>query len=455
VVALSSVTAAHYPSRVTANQAPGPGATPGAVTPNHHRRQVWSWWSWDFGSTALNSVMISFVFSVYVTKGVSGNETAGQALMGGVQTVTGIILALLAPLMGAWADRTSNRRGMLSVATLAMVALIGASWFVKPYPSYLLLGVTLLAVAAVVQEIAGVFYNGMLLQISTEKNIGRLSAIGWGAGYLGGVLCLVLVLFGFVLNGGFLHIPTDESANIRAVALFAAAFMLIFDLPLMLWGPNGTPARGAERFNVGAAYRDIGRRLARMWRDERGLLHFLVASAVFRDGLVAVFTFGGIIAANSYGFTQTEVIYFGLAANVIALLGTWGLSGLDDKLGPRWVVIFALLVMIAAGLGILAVQTKLAFWICGLVISSQVGLVQSASRTLLARICPPGEENETFGLYATTGRVASAIAPALVTLFTLALGVQWGILGIVATLALGLAIFWPLRIAGVTHDRAA
>lgn len=399
--------------------------------------------------------MISFVFSVYVTKGVSGNAATGQEVWSAAQFITGIALALLAPMMGAWADKAANRRRMLTIATLAMVVLIGLGWFVKPHPDYLLFGVTLLALAAVVQEIAGVFYNGMLLQISTKQTIGRVSAIGWGFGYFGGVLCLVLVLFGFVLNDGLLHIPTDESANIRAVAIFAALFMLVFDFPAMIWGPNHGEVREGGRFNVVDAYREIGGRLARMWRDERGLLHFLIASAIFRDGLVAVFSFGGVIAAASYGFSQTEVIYFGLAANVIALLGTWGLSGLDDKIGPRWVIIGSLIIMITAGFVLVAVHAKLVFWVCGLVISSQVGLVQSASRTLLARICPPGEENETFGLYATTGRVAAFIAPAMIWLCTVALGVDWGILGIIATLAIGLAVFWPLTIKGVTHDRAA
>jgi UMF1 family MFS transporter len=398
--------------------------------------------------------MISFVFSVYVTGTVAGDSARGQTTWADAQTLTGLVLALLAPLMGAWADRSRNRRAMLTVATLLVIVCIAGGWFVRPHPEYLTLGVGLLAVAAVISEIGAVFYNGMLLQISDKTNIGRVSAIGWGAGYLGGVLCLVMVLFGFVLNGGLLGLPRTDLVNIRAVALFAAAFMLVFCLPVMLWGPNRAEVRDRESFGVLTAYRDIGRRIGRMWRDERGLLHFLIASAVFRDGLVAVFSFGGVIAAASYGFSQTEVIYFGLAANVIALAGTWGLSGLDDRFGPRWVIIGALLVMIVAGFVLIAVHTSVSFWVCGLVISSQVGLVQSASRTLLARIAPPGEENETFGLYATTGRVASFIAPALVGLFTRLLGVDWGILGIVATLALGLAIFAPLRIRGVTHDRA-
>lgn len=419
------------------------------------RREKWSWWSWDFGATALNSVMISFVFSVYVTSTVAPDPATGQTVWADAQTLTGIVLALLAPLMGAWADRAGNRRGMLTMATLLAIACIAGGWFVKPAPEYLLLGVALLAIAAVVQEIAGVFYNGMLLQISTPKNIGRVSAIGWGAGYLGGVLCLVLVLFGFVLGGGLLHLPTTDLVNIRAVALFAAAFMLVFTLPVMIWGPNSSPVVERGPFRPLAAYRQIGGHLASMWRGNRGLLHFLLASAVFRDGLVAVFSFGGVIAATSYGFSQTEVIMFGLAANVIALAGTWGLSGLDDRIGPRWVIIGSLVIMIAAGIVIVAAHSAVAFWICGLLISSQVGLVQSASRTLLARLAQPGTENETFGLYATTGRVASFIAPALVALFTRLLGADWGIMGIVATLALGLALFWPLRVAGITHDRAA
>jgi len=419
------------------------------------RGERWSWWSWDFGASALNSVMISFVFSVYVTGAVAGDATRGQAMWADAQTLTGILLAVLAPMMGAWADRARHRRGMLTAGTLVVIAAVAACYFVRPAPEYLLLGVGLLAVAAIVQEITGVFYNGMLLQISTPANIGRVSAIGWGAGYLGGVFVLVAVLYGFVLNGGLLGLPTEGLVNIRAVALFAAAFMLVFCLPIMLWGPRGTPRAASERFHVGRAYRDIGRRLARMWRHERGLLHFLIASAIFRDGLTAVFSFGGVIAAASYGFSQTEVVFFGLAANVIALLGTWGLSGLDDRIGPRWVIIGSLLVMIVAGVAVAAFHTTLSFWICGLVISSQVGLVQSASRTLLARVAPEGEENETFGLYATTGRVASFIAPAMVGLCTRLFGVDWGIVGIIVTLALGLAVFWPLRIAGITHDRPA
>lgn len=423
------------------------------------RKTVLSWISWDFGSNAFNTVMWSFVFSVYATSAlVAPDKETGQQVWANMQTVSGLLLALLAPLMGAWADRVRNRRLMLTVSTLIVVACMAACWFVRPGQSllYVVLGTGLLALASLVQDIAGVFYNGMLLQISTPRSIGRISGAGWGAGYFGGVLCLVIVLFGFVQGGphgtGLLGITGNESANLRAVALFCAGFLLLFSVPVMIWGPQPDAVRETDGpFNPVRAYGDIARRLGRMWREERPLLHFLVASAIYRDGLNAVFAFAGTIAAHEYGFSAVEVILFGLVANVVAAVGTWIMGLFDDSLGPRWVIIGSLVTMVAAGIVVVVAHDRTVFWVGGMIISSMVGAVQSSSRTLLTRVIPYGEENETFGLYATVGRVVCFVAPALVAVITAVAGARYGLLGIVLTLLAGLLLFWPLKIHGVTH----
>lgn len=425
------------------------------------RRTLLAWVAWDFGSNAFNTVMWSFVFSVYATSAlVAPSKEAGQQVWANMQTVSGILLAVLAPLMGAWADRVRNRRLMLTVSTLVVAVSMALCWFVRPGHSllYVVLGTGLLALTSLVQEIAGVFYNGMLLEISTPRTIGRISGLGWGAGYFGGVLCLAIVLFGFVQGGpggtGLLGLPAEGSVNLRAIAPFSALFLLAASVPLMLWGPTAGAGRAAgERFHPVAAYREIFRRIGRMWRDERPLLHFLLASAVYRDGLAAVFAFAGTIAAHEYGFATAEVIVFGLAANLVAAVGTWVLGLLDDSLGPRAVIIGALVTMVVAGLVVVIAHDKTVFWVGGMVISSMVGAVQSASRTLLTRVIPAGEENETFGLYATVGRAVCFIAPGLVAIITAVAGARYGLLGIVLTLLGGLLLFWPLRIEGVTHGR--
>ncbi|OYN98103.1 UMF1 family MFS transporter [Propionibacteriaceae bacterium ES.041] len=413
------------------------------------RRTVISWCLWDFGSNAFNTVMLSFVFSVYVTSAVAESPERGQQVFANWQTVAGIVVALAAPVVGAWGDRVRNRKAVLGVLTLIVVACVAACWFVRPEDQYLFLGAGLIAGAQVAQGMAEIFYNAMLSQISTPTTIGRISGLAWGLGYFGGVICLVVAAVGFVQNA--FGLPTADSINIRGIALFCAAWLLLMSIPVMFFGPPALPRQRSNRFSPLRAYAEV----VRILRGRPKLAHFLLASAIYRDGLTAVFTFAGVIAATSYGFAPTEVLYFGLAANIVAAVGTWVFGSLDDRLGPRPVIVGTLIAMVITGLIIVLFPAKLVFWIGGMVISSMVGAVQSASRTLLVRILEPGEENEIFGLYATVGRAVSFLAPALVALFTAMFGVRLGLLGIIVTLLLGLAVFWPLRITGVTHDRVS
>lgn len=421
-----------------------------------NRRAIVSWCLWDFGSNAYNTVILSFVFSVYVTSAAAPSPERGQEVFSLLQTIAGIGVAVLAPMLGAWGDQVRRRRRMLTIATVLVVLCMALLWFVLPYEPgqgefYLFLGAALIAGANVFQQIAEIFYNAMLIDISNPRTIGRISGIGWGLGYFAGVLCLLIALFGFVLDGGKFGVPTTEAANIRAIALVMAGWLLVWSIPVMILGPEAAGRQQTERFNVFRAYRDIGRRLVRMWHSERPLLHFLIASAVYRDGLAAVFAFAGVIATTSYGFASEEVIYFGLAANLLAAIGAWVFGLVDDRFGPRVVIVLALITMVVLGTILTLTPSKGLFWVCGLGIASLVGAVQSSSRTLLARITPAGQENETFGLYATVGRAASFIAPFLLFVFTALLGARFGLLGIVLTLAIGLGIFLPLRIAGVTR----
>ena len=190
-----------------------------------------------------------------------------------------------------------------------------------------------------------------------------------------------------------------------------------------------------------------------MWREDRHTLQFLIASALFRDGLAGVFTFGAVIAVSVYGFTDDSVIPFGIAANVAAAAGAIVAGRLDDRLGPRRVIIVSLVAMLAAGTILLFVDGMAGFWVFGLVLCLFVGPAQSASRTYLVRLTPVGKEGQHFGLYAMTGRAASFLAPTLFGLFAFVLGDdRWGIIGIMLVLLIGLLAL--LKVPALTRDRA-
>lgn len=184
---------------------------------------------------------------------------------------------------------------------------------------------------------------------------------------------------------------------------------------------------------------------------------FLVASAVFRDGLAGVFTFGAVLAVRVYGIADSDVLLFGIAANVVAALGAIVAGRFDDRVGPKVVIVVSLAAMLVWGLALLVVSGPLMFWIFGLLLTVFVGPAQASARSFLARLAPPGREGQLFGLYTTTGRAVSFLAPTLFGLFVWLFGSdRAGIAGLLIVLAAGLAVLLPVRSPDpVAPDRGA
>jgi MFS transporter, UMF1 family len=258
---------------------------------------------------------------------------------------------------------------------------------------------------------------------------------------------------------------TEDSLNIRLVAVFSALWFFVFALPVLFAVPELPKAPQAGRLGIVGSYRLLIRRIKAIYATSPHTIYFLLASAVFRDGLAAVFTFGGIIAAGTFGFELSEVIFFAIFGNVVAAVGAIIGGFLDDKIGPKSVIIGSLVGLLIAGTVILVLGNgnyvffgmdwpgSTTFWVFGLFLCLFVGPAQSSSRAYLARLAPHGESGELFGLYATTGRAVSFLAPALFTLcITLATPLvapgeaqRWGILGIMVVLLAGLLVLLPVK----------
>ncbi len=415
------------------------------------RGQVLAWALWDWGSAAYHAVILTFVFSVYLTDAVGDATPAASAALGYAIGGAGLVIALLAPVIGRRADAAGRRKLSTGVWTGCTVATMAGLFAIRDDPSYLWPGLVLLAVGSVVAELAQVSYNAMLAQVSTPSTIGRVSGFGWAMGYVGGIALLLVVYYGFVAGAGptagLAGVPRDDGFNIRLVALIAAAWFLVFALPLLLRVPEAPAAADLPaRLGVVAAYRALAADIAALYREDRHTVYFLGASALFRDGLAAIFTVGSVLAVGVYGIGAGDVLLFGVAANVVAATGSVVGGRLEDRVGPKRVIMGSLVGMIAAALVLLVVSGPLMFWVFGLALVLFVGPAQSSSRTFLARLAPPGREGQLFGLYATTGRAVSFLAPSLFGLFVSLFDAQRaGIVGIVLVLVAGLLALWPVR----------
>lgn len=422
------------------------------------RRRVVAWALWDWGTQPFNTVILTFVFTaLYLTtesflapevaalgEGSQEYELGLARLTSGLglwTTVAGILIAVLAPVLGQRADTSGRRKAWLAGGTLGLVACMGALWFVEADPRYFVLGAVLIGLGSVFSEIAGVNYNAMIVSVSTPRTVGSVSGLGWGLGYVGGIIALVLVVV--ATAAGWWGMPTDNGLPFRVIALGSAVWACAFAWPLFAYVPE--PPANPNRTPVGflRSYVVLAQDIAALWRTSRPTFWFLLASAVFRDGLAGVFAFGAIIGRVSFGFTADQVILFGIAANLVAGASTILAGRADDRFGPRAVILTALGVIVAAGLFVVLARDggTLVYWIGGMILSACVGPAQSASRSFLARVTPAGKESEIFGLYATTGRAASFLSAALWTVMIYLTGATiWGTLGIVAVVLAGLIL---------------
>jgi len=444
------------------------------------RKRVVSWAMWDWATQPFNTTVLTFVWvALYLTSwqfldpevAASGLLPDGKridcvaaanvateychgladlsAWWGWANFAAGILILLLAPVLGQQADARGNKKKWLVGATLALALIQFALFFVEADPRYFWFGAFAVALGAVVNEIGGVNYNAMLIEVSTPKTIGRVSGLGWGLGYLGGVVSL-LACIPLVLG-----LPGNPLA-FKIVALVCAVWTIVFAIPLFRNVPETKVPSETRRANFLAAYKVLVLDLVKLFRTSRPTFWFLLASAVYRDGLAGVFAFGAVLAAQGFGFETLEVMIFGLAANVVAGVSTLIAGRFDDRFGSRTVIVTALtgLVIMALFIFFAAPTGKIVFWIGGLVLSAFVGPAQASSRGLLARVTPAGMQGEIFGLYATTGRVASFLSPAAWALFIGAFGgIVYGVLGIGVILLVGLVLLLLVKLP--PHVRAS
>jgi len=385
------------------------------------RRAIWSWALYDFANSPFTTLVVTFIYATYFSQVIAPDEITGTALWSRAVTVTAVVVALLSPLMGAVADRGGYRKLFLAAFTLACIVGAVALFFVLP--GQVMAALLVFVLANVSYEMGQVFYNSYLPDVAPPGRIGRVSGYGWGLGYVGGLLALVVALVALVRPETPWFGFARDGEHIRATNLLAAAWFAAFSLPMFLWVDQRTrPTAGGGRL-VRESFRQLVDTFHEM-RRYRQIVRFLLARLLYNDGLITIFAFGGIYAMGTLDFTFEEILLFGIVINLGAGAGAFAMGYLDDVLGGKRTVQVSLIGLFCASLLAVLAPNKAALWIAGIVVGIFAGPAQSASRSLMGRFAPADKQNEFFGFFAFSGKATAFLGPLLLGVLTQAFNSQ-------------------------------
>lgn len=420
---------------MTLSAEPAPAAPPAAP-----RRAIAGWLLFDWATQPFYTLVTAFIFGPYFVAEIARDPVAGQSQWGLGAGIAGLIIAILAPILGAIADAGGGRKIWIAGFSVMLVGGSLLLWFATPGTSPLLI-LLVAAIATIGVEFATVFNNAMMPDLVPAHRIGRLSGAGWALGYFGGLVATVIAL-GFLVadpaTGSTLFglapvfgLDAVEHGGDRAAGPFSALWYIVFVLPLFLFTPD-VPRRLAARAAVSAGLRQLGETL-RSLRHNAPVTRYLVAHMVYADGLAALFAFGGIYGVGLFGWSGFELGVFGIILTITGGLGAYFGGRLDDRFGPKRVILWSLIVLFIGSAGVLSIdENHVALFIpvepaapddaafastgerfyllVGAIVGAAAGPLQSASRSMMVRLSPPDRITQLFGLHALSGKVTSFFA---------------------------------------------
>lgn len=362
------------------------------------RKQVGGWALFDFANSVYPAVIQTAVFSVFYTSFIVGNETGqGTGWWGAAGSTSVFLVAISAPFLGAVADRGGVRKRFMLFFTAMCV--VGVSLFTLLEPGMALAGFLLYIVANFGFESSLVFYNAYLPTIAPKEKQGWVSGLGFGVGYLGSILGLVMAL-AFVPD------------RMDLVWLSTAAFFALFSIPTFLVLPadrrSSVGVVEAARWGLGNFRTIVNEVLA-----QKELRRFLLAFFFYIDGILTVIVMAGPFAEAEFGFTPRQAITLFLVVQFSALAGAFILARPTDRLGPKKVLTGTITLWICLAAAVFLVKSQAVFFALAVVAGFGLGATQAASRALMASLVPDGKEAEMFGFYAFCGKSSSIMGPAI------------------------------------------
>ena len=396
-----------------------------------NKKEVISWSLYDFANQPFTTIIVTFVYGAFFTSVIASDENTGTLLWTWGIASTAIIVSILSPILGALADKGGFRKFFLILFT--WICAIFSILLYFPQSGDVFFALSLFVIANISFELGSVFCNSYLQDLSEDSNIGKISGFAWGLGFVGGLLALFISFSLFELN----------SVGIRGINILVGVWFLIFSIPTFLFVKDRKKDKLTKKHFVDSF--DSIKTTFKEVVKYKIIMKFLIARLFFNDGLITIFSLGGIYAVDTLDFTFDEVMMLGIVLNISAAIGSFVFGYLEDKIGVKKVINISLVVLVFSTLlAFIAPYFKFQkeiFWIAGVLIGLMVGPNQSCSRSLMAKLTPKEKQNEFFGFFALTGKATSFLGPILFGIITFNFSQQVALWVVILLFIIGLILF--------------
>lgn len=435
------------------------------------RAAIFGWMMFDWAAQPFFTVVITFIFSPYFVSRMVADPDQGQQYWSNINVVSSIIIALLAPVMGAVADASGYKKRWIGAFAVVKIVSLLLLWQAAPGSSVLFIGL-LIVLASIAAEFSIVFNDSMMPRLVDNANAGKISNIAWGLGYAGGLVSLFAVLLfmagspqtGKTLIGldPIFGLDPAQGEDARVTGPLSAIWYLVFILPMFLFTPDIRKSVPIGRA-VGQGLRELRGAILSLG-ERKPLLRFLIARMIYQDGVNGLLILGGAYGAAMFGWETTEVGLYGIMLAVVAIFGCWAAGHLDGAFGSKNVVILCLFLLLIATIGdisttrdftlfgliplvpgdtagLFSTQGERIYILFGLLIGLAFGPVQASSRSFMSRSVDAEEAGRYFGLYALSGRATTFMATGLNSLMIWASGsARVGMASLIVFFVVGLVL---------------
>lgn len=418
----------------------------GAVTGGAYGPKGIGWGMFEWARNPYYNLVVIYVFAPYFADVVVNNGSMGQTLVGLTITIAGVIMAVVAPILGSIVDKAGAKKPVIfaALSTLGLCSLLLG--FVTPDLPYAVpIGIALMVVGYCAYTVSELLHNAMLPGAGRPDALPGISGLGLSLGNAAGVLMLILVIFAIQTNLFGLSAVEIARLSAPAVAIWLAVFIGVFFLlmpdvyrPGASWSAAFKTASSPENRTNPVTW------IRSKFKEYPNVMRYLTGRMIYADGVAALLTIGGVYVTGVLGWSGDQRAVLGIVGSLFAILGGFVGGWLDRGFGPKRALMIELSIVITLGLLQLSI-TPDAFlfglvpagdivWEGGIfprasdliylaiLIPSAVFLVASisSSRYMLVHISPPDKIGEFFGFYAMAGSATVWIGPGLVALVTFA-----------------------------------